>query len=649
MRVGLRPLALIVALWALAPAAALAARHTDPSALPPVKIQDLAYGDVLFHYWADDDGGLTALTRLEAYQHWGLMPHHAADAQLLAAALYLQLGIYNEAGARFATLLKGRVPVAVRDRAWFYLARIWYERGYYDRCEQALGRIAGKLAPEQEGERNDLLVNSLMHQQRFTDAIAALQNWHGARDWMSFARFNLGVALVRAGHLAQAAPILTAVGTLQSSTEELASLRDRANLALGFAYLQADQPALARVALARVRLDGPYSSRALLADGWAQAALGQYRAALVPWLALQHRSLLDSAVQESYLAVPYAFSQLNAGAQAAQSYQTALSSFTGEQQNLQLAIAHVHSGGLLGDLLGPDESQHGWFWQLQALPDAPQSRYLYELLADDDFQQGLQNYRELGFMQQSLSRWDGSMEAFAAMLDARQRAYAVRVPAADALLATNAPTRLRALRADAESELQAIETGDDVVALATPKERAQWQRIESVQALIAQMPPGSQRDTAAERLRMVRGVLYWRLQAAFKGRSYQEQRALREVDRALEELQNRWVLVQQARAAVPHTNGDFAARVAALGARISALKVDLASAQRSQANYLDSLAEGQLEEQRSRLASYAEQARFALADLYDRAANPSTPAQPTSVAAPAVTTSPAPQHEARRQ
>ncbi len=635
MRIGLRTLALLWVLWAAGPAAALAARHTDPSALPPVKIQDLAYGDVLFHYWADDDGGLTALTRLEAYQHWGLMPHHAADAQLLAAALYLQLGIYNEAGARFAMLLNNRVPVAVRNRAWFYLARLWYERGYYDRCEQALARIQGRLSPEQEGERNDLLVNSLMRQQRFGEAIAALQSWQGAQDWMAFARFNLGVALVRAGNLAQAAPILTTVGTLKSSTEELASLSDRANLALGFAYLQDNQPALARTAVARVRLDGPYSSRALLADGWALAALGQYRAALVPWLALQRLSLLDAAVQESYLAVPYAFGQLNAGAQSAQYYQTALNSFSGEQQNLQTAITHVQDGGLLADLLGPDDAQHGWSWQLQTLPDAPQSRYLYELLADNDFQQGLQNYRELGFMRASLSRWDGSMEAFSAMLDARRRAYAVRVPAADALLATNAPTRLRALRADAESQLQAIETGDDVVALATPKEREQWQRIESLQGLIAQLPAGAQRDAAADRLRVVRGVLYWQLQAAFRSRSYQQQRALHEVDQALEELQNRWVRVEQARAAVPVTNGGFAARVAALGTRITALKADLANVQGAQADYLDGLAEAQLQEQSTRLASYAEQARFALADLYDRAANASPAARSGAGRAPA--------------
>jgi flagellin-specific chaperone FliS len=634
----LRTTALLLALWGALPGAALAARRGDPDALAPVRIQDLAYGDVLFHYWADEDSGLEALTRLTAYQHWGLMPHHEADANLLAAGIYLQLGVHNEAGDRFARLLNDRVPLAVRNRAWFYLGQIWYQRGYYDRAEQAFARIQGPTDPALSGQRDNMLVNALIDQGRYDEAIARLQGWRGAADWMAFAQFNLGVALVRANRLAQAAPILGALGSQKpppkKDTEELTSLRDRANLALGFAYLQANQPAAARDALARVRLDGPYSSRALLADGWAQAALGQYRAALVPWMALHQRSLLDAAVQESYLAVPYAFSQLNAGAQAAQYYQAALQSFDGESHRLQAAVVHVKSGGLLNDLLGSDrDTQHGWFWQLSALPDAPQSRYLYELLADNDFQEGLKNYRDLDFMQQSLSRWDGSMEAFSAMIDTRGRAYAQQLPRTDALLATDAPSRLRALRADAESRLQAIQTGEDVVALANPREREQWTRIERMQGIIQNLPAGLERDSAAEKLRLIRGVLYWRLESAFKARGYEQQRSLREADAALEELQNRWVLVQKARASVPSTNGDFAARVADLGKRIDRLHADLASAEQQQTGYLDGLAQAALDQQQTRLTSYSEQARFALANLYDRAANAGNGAAGRSAAA----------------
>jgi hypothetical protein len=629
-----RALIALIVLVLATPGVVLAAKRGNPDALAPIQVQDLHYGDVLFHYWADQDNGLQTLTRLEAYSHWGLMPHHAADAQLLAAGIYLQLGLHNEAGDRFAALLNGRVSLPVRNRAWFYLAKIWYERGYYDRAEQALSRIQGQLGDELEGERNNLLVNALMYQHRYDDAITQLRSWHGTADWMAFARFNLGVALVRAGRLPEAAPILASVGTMQAYSAELLILRDRANLALGFAYLQANRPQEAREVLARVRLDGPYSSRALLADGWAQVALGQYRAALVPWTELQRRSLRDSAVQESYLAVPYALGKVNAPAESAQYYETALKSFSTESNNLGGAIAHVKAGGLLTDLLGTDQDpNHGALWQLGNLPDAPQSRYLYELLADDDFQEGLQNYRDLSFMRQSLSGWDGSMQAFAAMIDTRARSYAEKLPRTDALIATQAPVMLTSVRNEADSRLQSIETGNDVVALATSKEREQWERIAHMQVLIETLPPSLERDNIADKVRLVKGVLYWRLDGAFRTRSYQEQHALREVDKSLEELQNRWVRVQRARASVATNNGDFAARVAALGARIDGLKGQLLAAQRQQGNYLDDIAERELTAQQARLRTYSEQARFALASLYDRSSE-ATQATSTAPAVP---------------
>jgi len=623
-----------MALLAAGLPAARAAHSSAPDKLPSIQVQDLHYGDVLFHYWADQDGGLDALTRLEAYNHWQRMPHHAVDSQLLAAGLYLQLNMHNEAGARFETLLGDNIPVGVRNRAWFFLGKIWYERGYFERSEQALNRIQGKIAPQLEAERVHLLVNVLMREQRFDEAIAQLNGWQGPEDWMVYARFNLGVALVRAGRLPQADPILTTVGTLQSQSDEMLTMRDKANLALGFAYLQADQAARARVPLERVRLDGPYSSRALLGDGWARAAQGDYRAALVPWLELRKRSLLDAAVQESYLAVPYAFGKLNAAAQAADYYEAALTSFSNESDNLDAAVARINDGHMLEDLLGTEKDANiSWFWQLKTLPDAPQSRYLYALLADNDFQEGLKNYRDLIVLQHGLSGWDDSMEAFAAMIDTRERAYAERLPRTDALLATDAPTRLRAARAEVDSRLNAIETGNDVAALGTAEEREQWARIATLTAQAAMLPPGIETDSVRDKLRLIKGVLYWRLDAAFKERSYQERRALRELDAALEELQNRWVLVQNARATVPSDTGEFAERIAALADRIRLVRQRLVDSSGQQNAYLQTVAASELNAQKQRLAEYAVQARFALADIYDRGADQGSGAPGTAPAA----------------
>jgi hypothetical protein len=641
-------LALSLLLAVLALPAARAAHKSDPDKLPSIHVQDLHYGEVLFQYYSGEE--FQALTELEAFTQWQRMPHHAHDADLLAGGLYLELGIHNEAGVRFERLLTDDVPVGVRNRAWFYLAKLWYERGYYDRAEQALGRIQGQLSPELEAERTHLLVNALMRQQRFDDAIALLKGWHGPADWMAYAGFNLGVSLVRAGRLPEADPILTSVGTLNTTSAELLNLRDKANLALGFAYLQADQSAKALVPLERVRLSGPYSSRALLGAGWAHAASGDYHAALTPWLELRQRNLLDAAVQESYLAVPYAFSKLNAGAQSADYYESALTSFAGESDNLQAAIAHIHEGHMLDELLGDDkDARYGWYWQLKSLPDAPQSRYLYDVLADNDFQAGLKNYRDMAFLARTLHHWDDSMEAFGAMIDARERAYAERLPRVDALLASNRVQSLRDERAGAGSQLDAIETGHDVAALGTPAERKQWARIARVEEQLAAMPPGPERDQARERLHLIKGVLYWQLDAAFKARSYQEQRALRELDAGLEELQNRWVRVQQARATVPSNTGEFAQRIAALAARIQAMRERIAQASEQQNQYLEDVAESQLQAQKERLDAYALQARFALADIYDRAGDQGDAATPAPAPAPAPVPAPAPAPAPDRQ
>src|SRR5258706_6331681 len=341
---------LLVAL--LLAGAASAARKDPPDVLKAKPIADLHYGDVLFNFYVGNE--FEALTRVGAYQHWGRMPTHAYDADLLAGGLYLSLGMHNEAGQRFEKLLTPEVPVGVRNRAWFYLAKVWYARGYYPRAEQALNRITGILAPALESERQHLHVNLLLRMRRFDEAIALVRQLKGNDVWSLYARFNLGVALVRENRIDEADPALSLVGTAQSQSTEVQSLADRANLALGFALLTMQQPARARLALNRVRLGGPFASRALLGVGWADAALNDYQGALTPWLELRDRNLLDAAVQEAWLAVPYAYGKLGAAAQAANQYEAAIAAFKAESNRLDAAVGHIGEGHMLDEIIGAE-------------------------------------------------------------------------------------------------------------------------------------------------------------------------------------------------------------------------------------------------------------------------------------------------------
>lgn len=597
------------------------ARRHDPEKLPITRIRDLHYGDVLFYYYQDED--FEAITRLTAYEHWNLVPHHEDEAQLLLGGLYLSLGMHNEAGDRFESLLTKDVPTGVRNRAWFYLAQVWYARGYLDRAESALRKINGKLSPELEAEKEHLFANVLMHEGKFDEAIQVLTAWRGPQqDWTAYARFNLGVALVRENRLADADPLLTSVGSIYAERTEMLALKDRANLALGFAYIQANEPAKALVALERVRLNGPYSNKALLGTGWAHASQGDYQKALNPWLELRNRNLLDSAVQESYLAVPYAFAKLQANSQSAEYYESAVESFNSENTQLDTAIDRIRNGSMLHDLVSNEtDTQQGWFWQLKNIPDAPESRYLYTVLAGHDFQEGLKNYRDLVFMGHTLDRWNDSMDAFGDMIDTREHAYAERLPRADALLTSGVNEKLQQRRNDLEQRLNTIESGQDVSALGSEDERRQWAQVQKLEAALASAPHNEENAALRDRLRLVKGVLYFRLTDAFKARMWQQRRTVKDLDAALREAQTRWIRVERARKSVPTNTGEFATRVAALRERIEALQVRLASVEQKQNTYLADVAVAGLQAQKDRLSTYQVQARFALATMYDRAAN----------------------------
>ena len=633
-------LCVLAAVTLLAGAAPAAARLHDPEALPEVRIQDLSYGDVLFYYYQGKD--FEAATRLSAYEHWQKLPHHEADAHLLLGGLYLSLGMYDRADKSFEELLTSDVPTGVRDRAWLYLGQALYARGQYAEAERDLTRISMRMSPELESQKELLLANVWMHEGQFDRASQLLENWRGSQQgWTAYARLNLGIALVRQGRLAEAAPVLTSVGTMYALAPEMLALKDRANLALGLAYLQAKQPAQAREALDRVRLDGPFSSEALLAAGWAEAADGNYRAALTPWLALKARNASDPSVQEVNLTVPYAFVELKAPGQAAQYYRTALQSYDQESARIDGAIARIHGGSLIAELLAresdaastgdvgndpldddalPDRLSYGWFWQLGRVPDDPESHYLYGVFAGSDFQEGLRNYRDLKLMGRMLGQWSTSMDAFQEMIAARRAAYAERAPRIAALLTSGKLASLQRRRAALADRLQQVERTRDVAALATPGQRAQWTRVLRDQAMLAHDPDTPAYAKLRERLRLVRGVLLYQMDREFAARMWSEHKELRGFDVTLARAQQQWAQLANGKRALPVETGDFAGRVTALQQRIDGLQVRLEAAEAAQGRALAELAIETLEQQKHRLEGYRVQAQFALATLYDQAA-----------------------------
>ena len=618
-------LAIATAVALALPAASAAAARDDAG----IVVQDLAYGEVLFEFFQGDY--FSALTRLLAAQQRGELAHHGAEAELMLGGLYLSYGQHRLAGEIFERVLQQSVDPALHDRAWFFLAKIWQQRGYLPEAEAALARILGELPAELEPERQMLYAQVLMEQSRFAEALAALESWRRPGDaWVGYAKFNIGVSLVRLGQVEAGARVLDEVGQLDPANPAFDALRDKANVALGYAWLQAARPIEAKPSLQRVRLDGPFSNKALLGVGWSDAEAADYRAALPPWLALRERSLLDSAVQESLLAVPYAFAQLGADKQAADHYVDAIEAFNSEIVRLTTSIDSIEKGELITELLGEhlteENEASGWYWRLERIPDSVESRYLYELLASNRFQEGLKNYRDLQQVNRNLDRWVESLGAFDDILDTRQRAYVQRLPSIDASLQSVDLAAMAARRVELESRLQAIERSEDVVALGTAKEQESWGMLAAMEPHLASLTSDAASDEMRAKHRFLRGLLLWDLRRDYKARLWAERKAVSDLDRQLREAQRRHHQVTSALDDWPQKFVALTARIDGLRPRVLGLQGTAQAALLEQQLFLQDIAVEELKAQRDRLNTYMVQARFALASIYDRAAVRAEPA-----------------------
>jgi hypothetical protein len=582
------------------------------------------YGDTLFHFYQDKY--FSAVTSLMVSQHFTRLTPHDDDSEILRGGLLLSYGMHREAGQIFAQLIERNAPPAVRDRAWYYLAKIRWQRGLPKEAEEAIAKIEGKLPEGLEEDRGLLHANLLMARQDFTSAATVLRGMPPSTQASHFARFNLGVALVKSGDVPAGSALLDEVGRMPGANEEQRSLRDRANVALGFAALQDGRGDDARNVLQRVRLQSLQANKALLGFGWAAANAKEHDKALVPWTELAGRSVSDSAVLEAKIALPYAYAELGAYGQSLDGYQQAVSQFDSEQGALKESIAAIQSGKLIDGLNAKNPgTEMGWFWNLTELPEMPHAGHLTQVLAQHEFQEAFKNYRDLAFLGNNLAQWRDSLATYRDMLAERRKAFNQRLPQTVSGEKGSVADLAKAQknRASLAAELERVEREGDVISFSDRRQDNLLQRLADVQATLQLNAKDNAKDPEiarlADKVRLLSGALAWELSSQWPDRLWQAKKALRDGDRGLEEAQAREARLAKAQLEEPQRFDRFAKRIDALEAQINLLIPRVAAVTKEQQDTVQNIAVAELSGAQQRLAEYQTQARFALAQLYDRA------------------------------
>jgi predicted negative regulator of RcsB-dependent stress response len=607
-------------------------------------LRDLYFGEALFY--ADQGLYFEALQRLdtELAQHYGLdepelgsLQYHVEDAEFFVGDFELYYRMHHRAGRAIRAVLEGDVDESVRNEAAFRLARIHFQKDQPEDALAALDRIEGRVPEAIRDEAAYLRANVFLALDRPADAVEVLRRIQGAESLRGFAAYNLGIALLREGQQREALQQLDRAGQIKAVDEGSYSIRDKSNLVVGTLLMEAEDFTGAQAAFDRVRLDGPLSNQALLSAGWADMAAGNYARAVVPWSVLSERESTDGGVQEVKLALPYAYSQLDTHGRAAILYGEALESFDAEARKLEASIESIRKGHFLKALVREEIRQDkDWIIQLRSLPESPETYYLTELLASHDFQTALQNYLDLEDLRAKLASWQGSFDAFEDMVELRRIYYEPLLPDIDQQF-RELDSRIR-LRLEQQKllkqRLQSLLTAPRPYFLATTEEREMSEQIARIEFALE----GDTRPEAAvlrERAARLRGALTWTLETEYHDRLTAFDEHLRGLQEAMDVMTSQYESFVRVRQAAVHGYEGYEAPIGRLRMRVRSALGNVERAMARQGRMLEIVAIDELMVRWDRLAGYRDQARFALADSYDRATQARAEAETRKLAADA--------------
>jgi tetratricopeptide (TPR) repeat protein len=591
-------------------------------------LKDLYFGEAIYHAYQGQF--FDALQRLdtELAMYHGLdepgldtLHYHINDAEFSVGDFELNYRMHQRAGRAIKAVLEGAVDESVRNEAAFRLARIHFQKGQFDDAEHALERIQGTVPDQIKDDVEFLRANVYMATGRPGDAVKVLEQLRSGESLAGFAAYNLGIALLQDGRPKEAIEQLDKAGQLPAGDPASLAIRDKSNLVLGTMLFESGNFERARQSLDRVHLEGPFSNQALLRAGWAEASNEQYDRALVPWNILVEREPTDAAVQEAMLAVPHAYASLNVHGRAAIMYGRALELFSKQIERVDASISSISEGRFLKALIREESRQdETWVIHLRSLPDAPETYYLMELMASHDFQTALHNYLDLEDLQSRLKTWKTSLDAFDDIIRLRGQNYEPLLPEVDAQFRQlDSRIRLRLeQRKHLTERLKTMLTAPRPDYLATAEERIAGERI----ALIEKQLGDSQSPESIalrQRAAHLRGTLTWQLETEYQERLTAAHVHLNEMNTEVSALTKQYDAFVRTRQAATHSYVGYDMQIAGLRERVgdALQRVDILMERQGQ--MIESVAIKQLEGRRERLVAQQTEARYGVADSYDRA------------------------------
>jgi hypothetical protein len=594
----------------------------------PKELKDLYFGEALYCAFQGDWFDAVARLDTELEQHYGLdeprrdsLYYHINQAEFAVGDFELAYRMHRRAGRAITAVIEGNVEEQVRNEAIFRLARIYFQKDQTVNALYAVERTRGVVPPQIRDDLGFLRAQIFMANGRFTEAARILRDLQDAESLKGFSTYNLGVALLKEGKELEGREYLDLAGRINGSDALTMAIKDKSNLVLGSKLLEEKNFEGAKQVLDRVHLNGPFSNRALLGSGWADAFQGRFGRALVPWSVLVTREVTDASVQEAMLAVPYAYGKLDVHSKAAVMYGDALEKFGTEIDKLGASIKSIREGYFLRALAREELKQDAnWVVKLRKLPQTPETYYLLELMASHDFQESLKNYLDLEELRKKLETWEGDLDAFEEIIEQRRAYYQPRLPAIDGKFRRlDSLMRLRLeQRNRIEQRLKAMLVVPRPDYLATAKERIISEQIVQLEQKLtakSSTTPSSIND----RIKRLRGVLHWNIYTDYDRRFTEAYKHLRDLNQVVDRLKRQYTAFVRTRQAATQSYEGYDEVIRRQRFLILEAREKVGELMARQGHMLETMAANELTRRRERLSELQIKARFGMAESYDRA------------------------------
>jgi tetratricopeptide (TPR) repeat protein len=579
----------------------------------PSAVQDPPYGLALYEYF--QDRMLPAMTEIQAGQFRGTLSAQGDEAQLLLGSLYFSYGLVDDSQTIFDELLQRSSDPALRDRVWYNLARVNFQRSSTQQASELLQRIEAALPEPHETRRRHIESALLIASDRLDDAQRVISSMDKNAALRIYADYNLALRRLALDD-DSGADSMRQIGDIESKQRDIESLADQANLTLGLHRFAQKSYSAALDRLALVRLDGPVASDALLATGWIHQRNNDLERAIAYWRRLLDLGRNDAASREAAFTIGYTLEQAGRVQRAVRAYEQAARDFDAQKLALSAVAESIARGELVNSL---DSPQTG---PLTADPTPtlaqPMREALRGLLGSSQFQRALDQLRDLREIEAALLGWSERIPVLALMQRERLQNFENKAPEILQSADLRRIEQLARQRDEMAAQLQSIAQDNDFLALASEDERDYLEQIEASARLIESIGDARDLQEQAQQIELLRGLLHYTLATDLPRRLWRARHALNQLDTELSVARAAAATLRDASTSQRDQLTRMQAQIDAERAKIDQQLQHTRDLLQAQRKTIEELALQHLNEQLQQITTFRLNTQYGLSRLYDR-------------------------------